>query len=116
MAEYVNGSDSKLFDCPVHADPERAASFERSMVRKAADDSLDGNSLSACLQKVMAAAGRNVYLPVSATYAKYKGVPVWVILVKWEWAESSPDEVLSHSRAYVMDAKTTHQLGFATCD
>jgi len=116
MTEYVHGPDSKLFDCPVHADPERAASFERSMVRKASEDSLDGNSLSACLQKVMSVAGRNVYLPVSATYTKYGGDPVWVILVKWEWAESSPDEVLSHSRAYVMDSKTTRQLGFATCD
>ena len=36
--EYINGPAPRLFDCPVHSSPGRAACFVRSLVRAATED------------------------------------------------------------------------------
>ena len=83
----------------------QAQSYARALVRKAAADSLDATSLETCLARVLANAETNAYLPISASYVTYKESPAWAILVKWEWADSSPREVLGHARVYVLDTR-----------
>jgi hypothetical protein len=112
---FINGPDSNRFDCLV-SDCDRAApSFVRNLVRKAAVASLPAESLAKCLAVVQADRGRNAHLPISATYATYMKAPVWIILVKWEWVDSSAREVLGHARVYVLDAHHTRIIAFATC-
>ena len=112
---FITGPESDSFDCPVSEWKMRAESYARMLVRKATADSLDGAALEACLAQVLANAGRNAYLPISASYVTYKGTPAWAILVRWEWTDSSPREVLGHARVYVLDARDARQLAFATC-
>jgi hypothetical protein len=113
---FITGPEAELFECPVHAPQSRAESFALALVQMARADSLDAVGLGICLVKVLADAGRNVYLPIAASYGSFEGAPAWVILVKWEWLDSSEKEILGHARAYVMAAKDGRQLGFATCD
>lgn len=112
---FINGPDSNRFDCLVSDCDETAPSFVRNLVRKAAADSLPAESLARCLAVVQAHRGRNAHLPIGATYATYMKAPVWIILVKWEWVDSSPQEVLGHARVYVLDADDTRIVAFATC-
>jgi hypothetical protein len=112
---FISGVEPSRFECPILRWQERWETFAQALVDKAKADSLDAESLQICLAKVLEDAGRNAYLPISASYATYRGAPVWVILVKWEWADSSPQEVLGHARVYVLDAKEARQLGFVTC-
>ena len=113
---FITGPEEKLFTCPVLGWRKQSQSFARVLVRKALGDSLDGASLEKCLASVLADSERNAYLPISATKAMYRKAPAWIILVKWEWADSSPREVLAHSRVFVLNAKDAHTVAFATCD
>jgi hypothetical protein len=112
---FITGPESEGFDCPVSGWKMRAESHARMLIRKATADSLDWIALEACLARVLANTGRNAYLPISASYVNYRGFPAWAILVRWEWADSSPREVLGHARVYVLDARGARQLAFATC-
>ncbi len=112
---FVKGADCDRFDCPLLGWRERARSFATALVQKARTDSLDAQSLQICLDKVLADAGGTAYLPIGASSATYRGVPAWVIVVKWEYASSLPRDVLLHARVYVLDAKHGRQLGFWTC-
>lgn len=113
---FMNSSEGEAFTCRVRGWRERWAGLSRSLVRKADALSLDGRSLERCLNHVFSQRERNAYLPIGAYRSSYKGKPVWIIVVKWEWADASFDEVLGHARVYVLDAKSTRQVAFVTCD
>lgn len=112
---YINGPESNSFKCPVAGWADRWGAFERSLLAAAAADSLDATSLGICLARVLADAGQYAYLPIVAEYVLHDGIPAWLVLVKWEHADSSPREVLSHARVYVLAADDARQLAFETC-
>jgi hypothetical protein len=130
---FIRGPVSEQSMCPMgEGEGSRVDSFARSMIRQASADSLDAESLRRCLAIVQNQPGAShsdgasqvkhrsemslirtgSSLPVGASHGEYKGVPVWVILVKWGWLM----EGLEHARVYVLDAKDGRQIGFATCD
>lgn len=113
--DFILGPEPKRFFCPVAGWRERAESFSNSLIQKAKAMSLDHESLGNCLAQVMSQAGLNAYIPISAAFADFDGKPAWVILVNWEWADSSDLEVLGHTRVYVLNAGDASRLAFATC-
>lgn len=113
---FINGPDSEGFDCLVWDCEKIVPSYVRALIRKAMAESLPGGSIAKCLSTVLADRGRNAYLPVSATYGTFGKEAVWIILVRWEWADSSSREILGHARVYVVDARHAQIVAFATCD
>jgi hypothetical protein len=113
---FMNSSEAEAFTCPVRGWRERWAAFSRSLVRQADALSLDGRSLERCLDHVYNEREKNAYVPIGAYRSSYKGEPVWIVVVKWEWADASYGEVLGHARVYVLNAKSTLQVAFVTCD
>ena len=112
---FILGPEPERFNCLVWGWRRRAESFANSLVHKARVDSLDAESLRVCITHVLDDAGRYAYLPISASFGNFGGKPVWVILVKWEWEDSSSREVVGHARVYVLDSRDATQLGFVTC-
>ncbi len=112
---FAQGPEPEKFTCPVSGWALKSQAFIRTLIRKAAADSLDSLSLKNCLGKVMEDRGKNAYLPIGAKYMHYRNSPVWVILVNWEWTDVSSREVLGHIRVYVMDAHTFRKIAFVTC-
>ena len=113
--QFINAPLTDQFDCLVWDASKRAPSFVRTLIGKAESLSLDSVSLEKCLTAVMADRGDLAYLPVSATSTTYGEVPVWVIVVKWEYADVSSREVLGHARVYVLAASDAKQLALETC-
>lgn len=113
---YVTSPEGEKFKCLVMGWMMRTPSFAKMLIRKAAADSLDSESLEKCLRVVMAEQGENVYLPIRADFIRFGKTPAWAILVKWEYRYVSAREVLSHARVYVVDAATYKTLAFRTCD
>jgi hypothetical protein len=125
--DFIRGPESERPLCPMgEGEGSRVDSFTRSMARQAAADSLEAESLRRCLAIVQnlgqvrhqgRRSSMNLFragasLPVGASLGEYRGVPVWVILVKWGWIM----EGLEHARVYVLDARDGRQIRFATCD
>ena len=113
---FINSSEGEAFTCPVRGWLEQWAAFSRSLVRQADARLLDARSLERCLNHVFSEREKNAYLPIGAYRSSYKGKYVWIIVVKWEWANASFNEVLGHTRVYVLDAKSARQVAFVTCD
>ncbi|HOX26014.1 MAG TPA: hypothetical protein PLU44_09685 [Candidatus Krumholzibacteria bacterium] len=114
--DHFIGSDlCGRFDCLVHRWRELWPAYAETLVVRAEAAGLDGASLRTCLAAVRDDVGRNAYLPIGASRAVLRGEPVWVILVKWEWADASLREVLGHTRAYVLDAKDGRRIFLASC-
>lgn len=113
--EFINAPMTDQFDCLVWDAPKRAPSFVRTLIGKARSLFLDSVSLEKCLAAVMADRGDLAYLPVMATSTTYGDIPVWVIVLKWEYADVSSREVLGHARVYVLGASDAKRLAFETC-
>lgn len=107
------------------------AEYRQVLVNKARSGSLDYRSLEKCLAAVLEDSQDKdldpppeiAYLPVGAYFAKQGRQPVWIIVVKWEYAKTvDPDtgkEIplgFGHVCAYAFRARSTRQIGFATCD
>jgi len=112
---FIRSDLCERFDCLVHRWCELWPAYAETLVVRAESAGLDGASLRTCLAAVRDDAGRNAYLPIGASRAALRDEPVWVILVKWEWADASSREVLGHARAYVVAAKGGRRLWLASC-
>jgi hypothetical protein len=88
--------------------------FEKALVRKAKEASMDYKSLMRVLDAIYDDAGGLPSLPVGAYSTTQKQREVWIIVVKWEAIGKKPYK-LSHVRIFAFDAKTTKLLGFVTC-
>ncbi|MBI3986850.1 MAG: hypothetical protein HY343_08025 [Lentisphaerae bacterium] len=88
-------------------------SFADALVEKAQTGKMDADSLQKVLEKIRSSAGELAYLPVGAYQTSLNNDPIWIVVVKWEIAES--DASLGHVRIFAYDQKTLKQVGFETC-
>ena len=108
--------------------------YEEMLLSKARSESLDSDSLRACLTAVFEHAGeQKAYLPVGAYFARQDATPVWIVVAKWEddvdpellrlHMGGLPPEVrrrykypaLSHIRVFVFDSRTQKLITWMTC-
>lgn len=91
------------------------ADFADALVKKAEAQGLGGASLRKVLDEVLKdSRGKIAYLPVGAYQPiSYGNPPVWIVVVKWEVAESTLH--LGHVRVFAFDQITLKRVGYTTC-
>jgi hypothetical protein len=95
---------------------EKYKRFADGLVREAAAQKLDSNSLRKVLDTVFAhSEGKLAYLPVAAYHAMMSQYPVWIVTVRWELPliNGRPSEFY-HIRVFVFH-EDGGQVGFVTC-
>ena len=87
----------------------------REMKRQARKLGLNGRRLGEVLEFLFRdkANGRNALLPVYAEHARYRGEPVWIVVLAWENA-AAPAR-LGHIRVYVVSDGRNEIQFFQTC-
>ena len=94
---------------------ERFAVFGNQMMQKARSQGLDEASLQVALDRMLehAFGAAIALLPVGAYQTTLDGVPVWIVVAKWEYPGFA--DKLTHVRIFAFDQKTMNLLGLATC-
>ena len=112
--QFANKAEEVKFSTYGTGDWEKNYSaFADTLVRKARESELQGNSLQKVLELIRASAGGMTYLPVGAYQATLNNDPIWIVVVKWENAGANAP--LGHVRIFAYDQKTLRKVGFETC-
>jgi hypothetical protein len=101
-------------DCPTTDWQERYWLHASALVRRAHSAGCAHRDLERCLKAIFLWGG--THLPVGAYEAKQGRRRVWIVVVKWEHASPGMEFRLAHTRVFALDARTTQQVGFVTCD
>lgn len=93
------------------------AGMARAMQRQAEKIGLNGKRLREILMFIANEPRnrRNVLLPVYAEHARYRGRPVWIVVLAWEIASAPSDARLVHIRVYAIAERSNKILAFLTC-
>lgn len=89
--------------------------FSDALIQKAEAQHLESNSLRKVLDLVQADAGEETaYLPVGAYRTTQGDNPVWIVVVKWEYA-SDDGSSLGHICIFSFDQTTLEMTGRCSC-
>lgn len=85
------------------------------LLGRAAESGLDSISLSNVLQVALLDAPREkrAYVPFASYRLEWKGEPVWLIDLAWEFGDGARG--LPHVCSYIINAQDYRQLSFVTC-
>ena len=90
--------------------------FEKGLLDKARNQSLDSESLHQCLIAVSNRVATLPHAPVAAYSTKQGDVPVWIIVLMWEHDVRGTSTSMGHVQVFAFDSRNRKLLGSARCN